>query len=319
LRYDVSAYGEMGLRLKTKRGESLAKAETFDVEIVGSEFNVVSNVTSLGHRVGLMSAVPSNALGQRILNACRQNNVGTELIEISEIHHRAGVYFAETMVEPRVSQVLFDRKDSAFSQHHPSSTVVDQLLDSRVIFLTGITAALSPITRETTFLLAREARSRNVKVCVDTNFRSRLWSVAEASETLRELVSLADICIAPTRDIEALFAGSTDPIENARLMSQLSPAETICVTDGARGAYLLRDGTVLHEPALEVEIVDRLGAGDAFAAGVLHSLLTQNKDSTLIFGTSMAAVALSSNGEQVSISARELDSICQKTNPDVLR
>ena len=299
--YDITSYGEIGLRLSPAGGRSLARTELLSVNVIGTEFNVMANLASLGWKTALLSAVPDTPLGEKARSTVRQLGVADDWINSTDEEQRIGIYFVDYGVSPKPTSVYFDRKGTAFTLWRPSQKELDSILDTKVLHLSGLSLALSDLVADVSMQLLTQAKARSTTVSFDLNHRRKLWAADRAAKVSLPFIEQADVLIAPNSDVNELFDRSADASENLDYLGGISGASVIAVTDGERGAVARIGDQVLAAPAAEVEIVDRLGAGDGFASGLLHALISQRPELALISGTHFAALALAQQGEQVSI------------------
>jgi 2-dehydro-3-deoxygluconokinase len=195
----------------------------------------------------------------------------------------------------------------------------DYLLDTQILHLTGITPALAVGCLEIAKEAIRRARKQGVALSFDVNYRSKLWSAAEAANTLLPLLQEVDLLLCGLRDACTLFGCDPDPETAVEQMVEKSKAKQIVITLADQGV-IGWDGTNLQrQPALPVQMVDRLGAGDALAAGVLHGWLKNDFATGLRYGTLLAALALTQHGDMVITSQQEVASLINKTDGLVVR
>lgn len=318
-RYDVTGFGESMLRLSVPTGMRLVAMQSLDVHFAGAESNVLATLACLGRRCGWFGALPEGQIGRYAIQQLHTANITPHPIFVP--NGRLGTFFIEFAVPPRSTQVVYDRDRSAITTLDPSDIDYADILDTRLLHLCGITPALSSnclaITRE---LIAR-AKAANVAVSFDVNFRSKLWSAADAGETLLPLMQSVDLLLCGKRDAEALFgcAGHVETIIE-QLASQ-THAQQIVVTNGEAGVYGWDGVDIHHAPARPVTIIDRVGAGDALAGGVLHGWLDGDLAKGLHYGTLMAALALSQYGDMVVSSAEEVEYLLNMTDhmPQITR
>ena len=240
---------------------------------------------------------------------------------------RMGTFFIEYASAPRSIQVIYDRADSAAAHMTADDVDWDYLLDTRVLHLTGITPALSESCYALVAEAIRRARAAGVMVSFDVNYRARLWSTADAAERLRPLIAQADLLLCKGADAAQLFGCRGEPREVMTALKALTRAEAVYCTFGERGAALLTGEQFAAEPALPVQIVDRIGSGDAFAAGVLDAWLaagpaadpTATRREGLRQGVALAAIALSQYGDRVLTSRSELQSVMGQERRDIIR
>jgi 2-dehydro-3-deoxygluconokinase len=309
-RFDVTTLGEMLLRLSVPSGERLETAKRFDVCPAGAEANVVTLLSRLERKTSWLGALPDNPLGTLSVNALRVAGVETSGI-IWQHHGRMGTYYVEFGVLPRGIQVLYDRAHSCASQLGPETIDWDLLFSTRLLHLTGITPALSASCREIMMQAIQGAKQRDIPVSFDVNYRQKLWPEKEAGETLSSLIQNVELLFCSQADAKRLFNCSGTMQEIAEGMLELSQARQVVITFGREGA-MLWDGTRWqHEPAPSVQMVDRLGAGDALAAGVIHGWLDRDLAAGLRYGTTLAALALSQFGDMVVTNKSELLALSQ--------
>ena len=283
------AFGEIMLRLSPPGRELLLQTPKLDVWIAGAEANVASGLARLGHDVAMASAVPDNDLGRAAIAGLRANGVDCSGIRLSG--ERMGLYFVTSGAGMRATDVVYDRAGSSFAEAPASAWDWDTLLaGADRLHLSGITPALGPVPAEAAIAAAEAASARGVPVSFDGNYRARLWERWDSDPrgVLTKLVQHADIMFGNHRDVALLlgkdFGGDG---EDRRLASseaafaafpklKMIASTARHVEDADRHRLSARiDGRGEHaqtEEVLLAGIVDRIGAGDAFAVGVLHAL-----------------------------------------------
>jgi 2-dehydro-3-deoxygluconokinase len=324
-RFDVVSLGESMLRLSVPTGARLDAAQSLDLAIGGAEGNVCVALARLGRRTGWVGRLPDHALGTAVLRAYRADGVDVSAARRVP-NERLGTYFIEYASQPRAISVIYDRADSAAAHMTVDDIDWDYLLDTRVLHLTGITAALSASCYAVLEEAIRRARAAGVLVSFDVNYRARLWDAETAGARLRPLVADADLLSCKSADAALLFGCQGEPHELMQGLQQLTDARAIISTFGDQGAALLVGDTFVRQPALPVQIVDRIGSGDAFAAGVLDgwldgdaSDLTGALREGLRRGVALAAIALSQHGDCVLTTRAELNTVMNQQRGDVSR
>lgn len=307
-RFDVTAIGEGGIRLSVPAGERLERAQSFEIGIAGTEANVLAGLSALGWSTSWCSALPDSALGRRVENQLRTHGIDLSLVRRVP-GARLGTYYVEYSVPPRPTQVTFDRADTAFALMQPDAVDWDALLDTRLLHLTGLTAALSPNVAAILQEAVTRAKQAGVPVSLDVNYRRNLWTAEEAATAIAPLVESADILFCKTEDAAALWSAPTDGEASLAAVREHTGARWVHVTAADRGIWSWVDGEAATTPIVPVSIVDRLGAGDGFAAGVLHGWLAGEHATAARYGAVMAALALSQRGEQVVTTRAELDEL----------
>lgn len=296
----------------------LEEAVQLDLRIGGTESNVAVALARLGLRVGWASKLPRNPLGELVARRIRGFDV-----DVSETcwveGGRIGLYFIEPGAAPRSSLVLYDRAGSAASTMRPDDfnwTVLDR---ARHLHLTGITAALGADPTATLARALAEARSRGRTVSLDVNYRARLWSAEAARETLLPLIRSVDLLIATLDDAVGVFRAPAEPEEAARALGKLTDAPLVALTLGGGGA-LLWDRSEFHraEP-FPVQAIDRVGAGDAFDAGLLWGYLRGEPGKGLQYGMAMAALKHTMPGDEFISSLAEVETLLHTGHRDIQR
>ena len=310
--------GEAMWRLSVPTGRRLDDTRSLDVEIAGAECNVCTALARLGRRVGWVSRLPEHALGDSILRALRADGVDVSAVKRAP-NERLGVYFIEYAAQPRSIQVIYDRADSAAARMRVDDVDWGYLLDTRALHLTGITAALSDACYAVVAQAIQRARAAGVAVSFDVNYRAKLWDARAAGEKLRPLIAEADVLFCKGADAALLFDCSGEPRGLMTRLKALTRAQTVFGTFGEKGAALLRGEAFLFQPALPVQIVDRIGSGDAFAAGALDGWLDGDPAEGLRRGAALAAIALSQYGDRVLTSRAELNAVMAQEQRDVAR
>jgi 2-dehydro-3-deoxygluconokinase len=297
--YDVITFGEAMVRLSPPNFRRLEQASSLDVLVGGAELNTAVGVARLGHTAAWVSRLTNNPLGRLIANRAREAGVGTEHVLWTE-EDRVGVYFLEFGAAPRASSVLYDRKGAAIASVKPGMVPWAQVFAGAKWFhVTGITPALSPGAAEATRESLIAARAAGLRTSIDLNYRVKLWSTAEAGKWMTDFMQYCDVLITTEEDTERVFGISGKNYEEvadktARRFSLPMVAITLrenpLVWKNSWTAILYQNGTILRTRTYEVEIVDRLGAGDSFAAGLIHGLLGDNPQKGLDYGVAASAL-----------------------------
>ncbi|WP_136688868.1 bifunctional 2-dehydro-3-deoxygluconokinase/2-dehydro-3-deoxygalactonokinase [Halorhabdus amylolytica] len=263
----IVTFGETMLRLSSPRGERLETTETIDLSIGGAESNVALAAQRLGLDATWCSKLPDSPLGRRVCNPLQAQNVSVEIEWDST--RRQGTYFIEQGGSPRGTNVIYDRENAAVTSLTPDELPMERIRDASAVFTTGITPALSETLRETTRSVFEAAREAGTRTVFDVNYRSKLWSKAEATETIDALLSVVDVLVVAKRDAEAILGqtGSSGTIATT-LREEYAPS-LVVVTDGERGAVAGHRDGVTERSAIDAETCDPIGSGDAFVGGFL--------------------------------------------------
>ena len=310
----VITMGEIMLRLSTPSHERFVQADNFDVNYGGGEANVAVSLAGFGHDAQFVTAVPDNEIGECALAALRKYQVGTKYV--AKEGERLGIYFLESGSSVRPSKVIYDRTHSSISTVRPEAFDFDQIFEGVDWFhFTGITPAISDSAAELTEVALKKAKEHGVKVSVDLNFRKKLWTSEKAQQVMTRLMKYVDVCIGNEEDANLVLGfkpeGSDVTSGNLKLSGYQSIFEQMtqkfgfeyCVSslrvsrsasDNGWSAciYSGKTGEFYHSREYSITpIVDRVGGGDSFAAGVICGLL-DGKDfkEALEFGVAASAL-----------------------------
>lgn len=317
-RFEVTTFGEGGLRLGVPAGKRLQTATNFDVHVAGAEANVVCTLARLGHATGWVSCVADSAVGERVMHTIRAAGVNAEGV-LRKPGVRTGIYFIEHAHAPRPTKVHYDRDNTGLALLQPDEVDWDKLLDTSIIHLTGITAGLSPSCLDIVSQALMKARSRGVTTSFDVNFRQLLWAPAKARRALEPLLKQVDVLFCKLQDAASVFDLHGDPPDVAGRLAALSGARQVIVSNGQAGVTGWQDGKTTAEPVVETVLLDRAGAGDALVAGVLHGILNGRFERGLRYGQVLAAMTMSQHGDRVITSADEMEAIADGGRVDIER
>ena len=312
-RFDVTTFGEMLLRLSVPVGERLETARHLDIHPAGAEANVVTLLARLNCRTLWMGALPQNPMGRLTGSALRSAGVDMGGVLWRETG-RIGTYYVEFSAPPRGIQVTYDRAHSCAADVQPEEIDWDTLLDTRLLHLTGITPALSQSCRGIIGEAVKRAKQHNVIISFDVNYRQKLWSETDARQTLLPLIRQADLLFCNQADATRLFDCKGSMHEIAQGLLDLTQVPKVIVTFGDNGLLCWDGDGWQHQPAQPTQVIDRLGAGDALAAGILFGLLHSDLPAGLRYGTVLAAMALSQNGDMVTTTEAEMLSFSRQSS-----
>jgi len=319
--HDLVGLGEVMLRLAAPPPLRLDQALSLDVQIGGSEANVLAAVSRLGLRTGLITALPAeHAWGDRTVRELWGHGVDCAGV-LRRPGSRMGLYFLEYGPPPRAVRVLYDRRESALSQLVPDEVDWGLVRDARMVHLSGITPALGENLRAVIRRACREAQEAGVPISFDVNYRSRLWSAKEARDFLAEILPAVRYLFIGSDDAATVFelAGTPEAMLNG--LRKIAPAATIALTLGEAGSAALA-GSVVHRPSrlYTVTTVDRVGAGDAFAAGFLWRVLTgRSVQEAIDAATALAALKCTIWGDIALVRAVEVEELLASASTEIRR
>ncbi len=317
-RFDVTTTGEAMIRFSVPPGTRLEVTDTLDMRPGGAEANLTVALARMKRQSAWMGALPNSPLGRFIANHLRVAGVNLEGVAWSETD-RLGTYYVEFAAPPRATQVTYDRADSCAARLKPEEVNWDLLLDTRLLHLTGITPPLSASSRAIVEEGFARARAANVPISFDVNYRQKLWSEKEASEFIIPLVQGIDLFFCGRSDAKRVMGVTGEPESAVRRMAEMTQAKLVVMSLAEQGVIAFDGSQIYHEPAKPVHIIDRPGAGDALAAGIIHGWLDGNLQLGLKMGVVLAALALSQHGDMVITTPEEVASLVETSDTLLVR
>ena len=313
--HDLVTLGEILLRLSIPSPARFETARQLDVQIGGAEANVAAAVARLGLKTAWISALPSNPWGERIRRELAGHGVDCAHVRAVDAA-RAGVYFVEHGVPPRPVRVLYDRRDSAFARLEEADVDWEPVRRARLVHLTGITPALGAGPRA----LVKRAMREAAAFSFDVNYRASLWSPADARLFMDEVLPEVRYLFLGEGEARTIFnlAGTVE--QTLEALARLAPKATVSLQRGAAGSTVL-DGSRFCRPRrqLEVQVVDPIGAGDAYVAGFLWAVLgKRGLQEAVDAGSAVAALKCSMWGDIALVSPRDVEEVLAG-GPDVRR
>jgi 2-dehydro-3-deoxygluconokinase len=336
---DLVTFGEAMVRLTPPNFQRLEQARSFDAYVGGGELNVAVAAARLGVTSRWVSRLPENPLGHMIANHAREQGVDVHVEWTAD--DRAGLYFAELGAAPRASSVLYDRTQSAISRITPGSIDWPSVFaGARWFHVSGITPALSESASDVTREALIAARKAGLTVSYDLNYRSKLWSTEHARAVQEPLMEHVDVLITTEEDTRLVFgigAEARDSYEQvdaesyahvARALEKQFDLRAVAVTLRENPRVLLNSwsaivaaaGKIHRAPRYEVEVVDRIGAGDAFSGGLIVSRLENSGwDDAVRFATAASALKHSIPGDFCLVTRAEVEQLLRGTSLRVSR
>ena len=331
----VVTFGELMLRLSSPHGVRLSRARTFDVHFGGAEANVAVSLSNFGMFSRFVSALPLNDIGANALSVLKMYGVDTQFIR--RFGQRMGIYYLEHGSGPRPSKVVYDRGLSALSQLKPGDVEWERVFqDADWFHWTGITPALSESLAELLQEGLEAANKLGIKVSVDLNYRKKLWSEKEARSCLTALMPYVNVLFGNEEDPIRVFGltPKDSDVEKGRINVEgykelaeslvkqfgfekvaITLRESISASENFWSAVLF-DGKKLYQgPRHHVWIVDRVGTGDAFAAGLIYGFLKgKTEPDALSFGIAAACLKHSVLGDFSLATVEEVEAFAEGQN-----
>ena len=328
----IVTLGEIMLRLSPAGNYRFVQSESFQIFPGGGEANVAVSLANYGHTACFVSKLPSHEIGQIAVNALRRYGVKTEYI--SRGGDRVGLYYAETGASMRPSKVIYDRAHSAIAEADISDFDFDKIMEDADWFhWSGITAAISDKAAEIVRVACEAAKRHGVTVSVDLNFRKKLWTSEKAISVMRPLMQYVDVCIGneedanmclgykPDADVEGgktdaegyyeIFKGMMKEFGFKYVVSTLR--ESYSASHNGWKA-LIYDGKTFYESKhYDINpIIDRVGGGDSFSAGLIHGLLSyKDQAKALEFAVAASALKHTIPGDFNLVSTSEVESLAK--------
>lgn len=274
----IISFGEIMLRLTPPDKQLIVQTSSFDGCYGGSEANVLVCLSCLGDKTDYLTALPKNDLGLAVIRHLNSFGVGTD--NIIRQGERLGMYFLSESAGERPAAVIYNRKDSEVSKLDEGAFNCDEIFkDCSIFHISGISFAISESSKRLCFELIKAAKERGILVSFDFNYRSKLWTIPQASETYKEILPYIDIVFASQKDLDVFVESD---IENffkryrcktvflrEKIIDKLGNG-TVSVTVAHKDANDTL--TVYPKQTTQFTVLERIGSGDAFAGGVLHVL-----------------------------------------------
>ena len=301
--FAVLGLGEVLLRLSPPNKERILAGEVFEKKAGGSELNVVSGISLLGLRTGIITKLPGNEIGKYIKNKIRFTGVSDDYIVYdSSDEARLGIYYYESGAAPRKPTVVYDRRHSSFTKFKLNDVPTDIYNKTAIFHVSGITMALGESIRNTIFAMVKEFKAQGGLISFDVNYRGTLWTESQAKQEIVKLLPYVDVLFISEETSRKMFQkqGSLREIMESYALEygcKLVATTQRTVLSPTKHTwnsiiYSQDEHQFLQEdPYQEIEVVDRIGSGDAYVAGVLFGLIKYNNVRTALeFGNAMAAI-----------------------------
>ncbi|MGL6065392.1 MAG: PfkB family carbohydrate kinase [Fusobacteriaceae bacterium] len=326
----VITMGEIMLRLTSPGFQRFSQANCFDAIYGGGEANVAVSLSNFGYDAHFVSKLPKNEIGECAKQTLNKYGVKTDYI--ARGGERLGIYFLETGASMRASKVVYDRANSAISTATVKDFDFDEIFkDAEWFHFTGITPALSPEAAIVTEAALKAAKKHGVTVSVDLNYRKKLWSPARAKEVMTSLMKYVDVCIGNEEDAEKVLGfkpANTDVTSGTLeldgykdIFKQMKETfgfkyiattlrESYSASDNGWSALIYNGSEFYHSKKYDVRIVDRVGGGDSFAAGLICGLLDgKNQKDALEFAVASSALKHTIPGDMNLVTREEVETL----------
>ena len=326
----VITFGEIMLRLAPHGYYRFTQANDLEATFGGGEANVAVSLANFGLDAAFVTKLPAHDIGQCAVNDLRKYGVDTSMI--TRGGDRVGIYYLEKGASQRASQVIYDRAHSAISEAEPKDFKWgDIFADADWFHFTGITPALSDKTANITLEACKAAKEEGLTISCDLNFRKKLWNSEKAGRIMGQLMQYVDVCIANEEDAEKVFgikAADTDItsgtlnqngyIDVARQLTKrfgckavaITLRESISASDNNWAAMLYTDNKAYFSKKYAMHIVDRVGGGDSFGAGLIYAMLMKkDPQQTIEFAVAASCLKHTIEGDYNRVGVKEVENL----------
>ena len=322
----VVGYGELMMRYTPyHRGNLIEQSDALKISFAGAESNILANLSLFGHSTVFLSSLPNDPLGRSAKYYLNKHGIDTRYVKWKQ--GRLGNYFVEHGNSIRGTRVTYDRSNSSFSNSRVSEKDWNNVLkNTDFLVLTGITAALSKLCRQNIFVGLEVAKELDVNVVFDLNYRRKLFTKNEARNTFEKILPYVNILVAnigsardvyeiefePIQDIESLKLAT---IESANKLADLGNFDSIAMTmrnqnnanNNDLGGVITEGNKYYLSDFVNIDVIDRLGGGDAFVSGMLHGLVNKwEKQKIVSFATAAFALTQTIEGDVNYFTEKEL-------------
>lgn len=336
-----TSFGEIMLRLQPNNFNRIIQSNNFDVQYGGAESNVAVSLSLLGDQASYITKLPDNSLGNAALYRLR--GLGVDTTQIIRGGNRIGIYFFEKGASVRNSNVIYDRKYSAFSTSLREEYDWDTLLKGTDYFyISGITPAISAELQNIVLEAARYCKKKDITVIYDANYRSKMWSAAEAQSFSKKIMPFVSICFAHDEDFESSFGipafngdmanGICQKEQFKKAITQLTNQypniqivgsvlrNVYSVESSEWMALLFENNNFFESSKYKLHVLEGVAAGDAFAAGIIHGLIRHYPaQKQLDFAIANSINKLTIHGDFNLASESEVTSLSRSVTPKMSR
>ncbi len=324
--FDLLSLGEIMLRLSPPDNERMTRGDTLSKQAGGAELNSATGAAMLGLRCGIISKLPANDLGIYIKNRVRLCGVSDDYLVYDDSKDaRLGVYYYENGAYPRKPRIVYDRKNTSVNKISVEDYDEQLFRAARCFHTSGITLALSPQMRETAVRMIKRFKEEGTIISFDVNFRGNLWTGAEAKACIESILPYVDIFFCSEDTARLTFLKEGDVKEIMKSFTKEYPISLVASTQRVVHSpkrhtfgsviYSAREDRFYEEaPYADIEVVDRIGSGDAYISGVLYGLLAHEGDcrKALEYGNAVSALKNTIPGDLLSTDLAEIEGIIKE-------
>ena len=325
--FDLVTFGEIMLRLSPPISERLVRGDLFEKRAGGAELNVASGVALLGLRTGIISKLPDNEMGTYIKNRIRFVGVSDDFLIYDSSHDaRLGIYYYENGAAPRKPGIVYDRANSSINNIRLDEVPDEVYSQTRMFHTSGITLALSQATRDAAIEMIKRFKKGGARISFDVNYRANLWDEETARKTIEQILPYVDVLFVSEESSRRMFQKTGDMKSIMKSYCDDFGVKIVATTQRTVISPKKHDfnsviysaethGYYTEEPYRDIDVVDRIGSGDAYVGGVLFGLLNYNDPmKALQFGNATSAVKNTIPGDLPSSDFKEISRIIKAHN-----
>lgn len=325
--FDLITLGEIMLRLSPPGYERISRGEEFDKRAGGSELNVAAGAALLGLRTGVISKLPQSELGKFIKNRIRFEGVSDDYLLYDDTEDaRLGIYYYESGAAPRKPSIIYDRRGSSFTKISLEEIPDEIYTSTRMFHTSGITLALCKNSRDVALELIRRFKAAGALISFDVNYRANLWSEEEAREVINEVLPYVDVLFVSeetsrrmmqrTGELEDIMKGYAKDYNVSLVCTTQRTVKSPKKHDFTSTIYSAdKDAFYTESPYADIDVIDRIGSGDAYVSGVLYGMLRYNDpEKALQFGNATSSVKNTIPGDLPASDLAEIENIIRNHN-----
>ncbi len=323
--FDLLSLGEILLRLSAPNNERIVRGDVFEKQVGGAELNVVSGVSLLGLRSGIISKIPDSSIGIFAKNKIRFCGVSDDyLVYDKEKDARLGIYYYEKGAYPRKPSVVYDRAYTSMTKISIDEFPESMYDATKCFHISGITLALSEQARKTGVGMIKKFKEHGTLISFDVNFRANLWSGDEARKCIEEIFPYVDIFFCSEDTARLTFKKEGNVYEIMESFAKEYPLSVVASTQRTVHSPKCHSFTSIvydakarcyyeDKPYENIDVVDRIGSGDAYIAGALYGLLCEdgNCEKAVIYGNAASVAKNTIPGDLPSLNLAEIDEIIE--------
>lgn len=326
-KFDLVSFGEIMLRLSPPRHSRIVDSEVFEKRAGGAELNVASGVALLGLRTGIISKVPQNELGTFIKNRIRYNGVSDDFLQFDETNQgRLGIYYYEMGAAPRKPTVIYDRKNASINDIDISKIPQSVYSETNMFHVSGISLALSQGTQNAAIELIKRFKQGGAYISFDVNYRANLWGEEEAKATIEQILPMIDVLFISEETCRRMF-GLTGELRDMQKefcmrygVKIVATTQRTVISPRKHNFTSLvyaaqNDAYYTEKPYEGIDVIDRIGSGDAYVAGALFGLLAYgDAKKAMQFGNATSSLKNTVPGDLPSSDFKEVSRIIKEHN-----